>query len=352
MAPISIHDTSKSLLDASPSSPEFIIKKPHDESRLRPKQWQRDVTSSPAATMSASSSAANRRIIRTYSKRNASALAEPPAKRQRSESAAPMTDPTPPPPPAPAVVVPKKMAGAGQLAIDSYFSSANSSANSWARASKPSSDVARLSSGSVSDEAAPSPPSSPPMRKWTSPRRLKIRPSLTPISAEEDNKKKAVSEDEDEGSRRGALDSFFKPRIANAESKEETTSQATRRASRRNKDLPRDVVSSPPAQTPETATPVYNMPYSFYVNAAKAAAAAAAAPEPASTQRTAPGAKTVQTTLNISAKLPFKECRICDTVYNPLHPADVKLHQTRHAKATGEGTGSETRRTRTRQRLL
>ncbi|KAI6780232.1 uncharacterized protein J7T54_003011 [Emericellopsis cladophorae] len=40
----------------------------------------------------------------------------------------------------------------------------------------------------------------------------------------------------------------------------------------------------------------------------------------------------VQTTLDLSTKAAFSECRICDTVWNPLHPEDVKYHNRRHAK--------------------
>ncbi|TFB07367.1 hypothetical protein CCMA1212_000646 [Trichoderma ghanense] len=39
---------------------------------------------------------------------------------------------------------------------------------------------------------------------------------------------------------------------------------------------------------------------------------------------------TVQTTLNISAKAAFSECKICDTVWNPLYPDDVKFHDKAH----------------------
>ncbi|KAG9251000.1 uncharacterized protein F5Z01DRAFT_328626 [Emericellopsis atlantica] len=40
----------------------------------------------------------------------------------------------------------------------------------------------------------------------------------------------------------------------------------------------------------------------------------------------------VQTTLDLSTKAAFSECRTCDTVWNPLHPEDVKYHNRRHAK--------------------
>lgn len=39
----------------------------------------------------------------------------------------------------------------------------------------------------------------------------------------------------------------------------------------------------------------------------------------------------VQTTLNISNQAAFSECKICDTVWNPLYPDDVKYHTKRHA---------------------
>ena len=40
----------------------------------------------------------------------------------------------------------------------------------------------------------------------------------------------------------------------------------------------------------------------------------------------------VQTTLNISSKAAFEECKVCDTVWNPLYPDDVKFHTKRHAR--------------------
>ena len=40
---------------------------------------------------------------------------------------------------------------------------------------------------------------------------------------------------------------------------------------------------------------------------------------------------TVQMTLNISSQAPFSECKLCDTVWNPLYPDDVKYHSRRHA---------------------
>jgi hypothetical protein len=38
----------------------------------------------------------------------------------------------------------------------------------------------------------------------------------------------------------------------------------------------------------------------------------------------------VQTTLNISSKAPFSECSLCNIVWNPFFPDDVKFHKNRH----------------------
>lgn len=50
-------------------------------------------------------------------------------------------------------------------------------------------------------------------------------------------------------------------------------------------------------------------------------------PKPSTTK----AAATVQTTLNISSKPSFSECKVCDTVWNPLYPDDEKYHRKRHA---------------------
>ncbi|UPL01450.1 hypothetical protein LCI18_012384 [Fusarium solani-melongenae] len=44
-----------------------------------------------------------------------------------------------------------------------------------------------------------------------------------------------------------------------------------------------------------------------------------------------PKPQTVQTTLNISSQAPFSECKVCNTVWNPLYPDDVKYHTKQHA---------------------
>lgn len=40
---------------------------------------------------------------------------------------------------------------------------------------------------------------------------------------------------------------------------------------------------------------------------------------------------TVQTTLNLSSRPAFSECKVCDTVWNPLCPDDTRYHSRRHA---------------------
>ncbi|PNP81311.1 hypothetical protein FNYG_05343 [Fusarium nygamai] len=40
---------------------------------------------------------------------------------------------------------------------------------------------------------------------------------------------------------------------------------------------------------------------------------------------------TVQTTLNLSTQAAFSECKVCNTVWNPLYPDDVKFHTKQHA---------------------
>lgn len=38
-----------------------------------------------------------------------------------------------------------------------------------------------------------------------------------------------------------------------------------------------------------------------------------------------------QTTLNLSSRPAFSECKVCNTVWNPLYPDDVRYHSKRHA---------------------
>lgn len=51
----------------------------------------------------------------------------------------------------------------------------------------------------------------------------------------------------------------------------------------------------------------------------------------------------VQTTLSlaIGSSAGMRECKLCDTVYNPFHPEDVKVHSKRHAVAVREREAEE-----------
>lgn len=48
-------------------------------------------------------------------------------------------------------------------------------------------------------------------------------------------------------------------------------------------------------------------------------------------RRRCPPQQSVQTTLNISSKAAFEECKTCECLWNPLFPPDVQYHQRRHA---------------------
>lgn len=52
---------------------------------------------------------------------------------------------------------------------------------------------------------------------------------------------------------------------------------------------------------------------------------------PATKPSTSKPSATVQTTLNISARASYSECKICDTVWNPFYEYDMKYHRKRHA---------------------
>lgn len=122
------------------------------------------------------------------------------------------------------------------------------------------------------------------------------------------------------------------------------TGSAKRKAASTTKDdgdpglplTPQSQTSTPETAAPRhdatkaTSVPTYTMPYKFYLTAAESRP-----PPPAATGKRP--ARTVQTTLNLSTKQPFKECKLCDTVFNPLHAADVRLHQARHARMVGGG---------------
>ncbi|CAN8105463.1 unnamed protein product [Discula destructiva] len=58
-------------------------------------------------------------------------------------------------------------------------------------------------------------------------------------------------------------------------------------------------------------------------------------PAPKKRKRTPPKKTTVQTTLALAVgdSAGMRECKVCDTVYNPFHPEDVRVHKLRHAGA-------------------
>jgi hypothetical protein len=65
----------------------------------------------------------------------------------------------------------------------------------------------------------------------------------------------------------------------------------------------------------------------------KSTSSASSSPSPkrkSTRVKTKSSSPSVQTTLNISTQAPFSECKICDTVWNPLYPDDVKYHIKTH----------------------
>ena len=340
----------------------------------------------------------SKRVVRTYSKRDNSNstststststtpnLSERPAKRQRTESI----------PDLPALLhadsepmKPKRK----HSTIDAYFSSTSTTASSSsARGPWLSSDTV-FGSRDDRDDAEYSPPSSPPVRRWTSPRRLKFRPSLGPIAGNDEREtamkegkgKRSAERDDGEGygSRRlrlgseervedetvvavpgtsgdvglrgcdsadardeGWLGRGATQRMSPSAGHSTTLKMDTGSVKRKYADATGDdhdagLPPTPESQTspPETtaprhdatkatSVPTYTMPYKFYLTAQQSR------PSPPTTAAAAKRpARTIQTTLNLSTKQPFKECKLCDTVFNPLHATDVRLHQARHAK--------------------
>jgi hypothetical protein len=100
--------------------------------------------------------------------------------------------------------------------------------------------------------------------------------------------------------------------------------QATTKRRRRLKIRPTDAPSSPakPARPTKAPPEKENAP-----NAPEIEEGTEETPKSASAKPT----PTVQTTLNISSKPSFSECKVCDTVWNPLYPDDEKYHKKRHA---------------------
>ncbi|KAL6892825.1 hypothetical protein HDV57DRAFT_483093 [Trichoderma longibrachiatum] len=141
------------------------------------------------------------------------------------------------------------------------------------------------------------PPDSPPKRKQPSrrkPRLLKIKP-VTHDPLDE------PSEEQDET-----------PRTS-----DETTPQSSTTLNAHTK------ASKPNASS--TSTSRSTSPSSPSSSSRKTSLRSHQKPRPSK-----PPPPSVQTTLNISAKAAFSECKICDTVWNPLYPDDVKFHNKTH----------------------
>ncbi|KAJ0165590.1 hypothetical protein CTA2_10691 [Colletotrichum tanaceti] len=225
----------------------------------------------------------SRRTLRTYSKRlrlteDESGLAPLMKKRKVETEPATRTPDLPrlPPaqPPPPSSNIPKS-------SILSYFKPCRSSS------ATESSDLL-----SESDKLINTLPSSPPVpRKTKEPRRLRLRPS-TPIYPSSDTTEDATDDNEEHrnidrpGLRKGL--------------------RSRTRSTREHRDTA-NVDGLGDEGEPKSA------------------------PVPINPQIRPKPVATVQTTINLSSKPTFMECKTCRIVYNPLHPADVKYHSQRHA---------------------
>ncbi|KAH8124266.1 hypothetical protein ACSS6W_002469 [Trichoderma asperelloides] len=90
----------------------------------------------------------------------------------------------------------------------------------------------------------------------------------------------------------------------------------------------------PPLKSTISNTPV-NTPEATSSNKDTTASSSSSSPSPTEKPTTTkpkkkPSSPSIQTTLNISAQAAFSECKICNTVWNPLYPDDVKYHTKTH----------------------
>ncbi|WYZ43267.1 hypothetical protein EsH8_VI_000966 [Colletotrichum jinshuiense] len=244
----------------------------------------RETQLSPTQRETSRPTSDKRRALRTYSKRSRIAeddsgsglLKKRKVVTDHSSSTRPSDPLRIPPahPTPPSSNIPKS-------SILSYFKPCRSS--SATESSDPLSD---------SEKLVHTPPSSPPVfKKIKEPRRLRLRLS-TPILLPSDKVENAKDENEEghdtneQGARR-----VLRPRrgvkglqmVDNHEANEQKTDTETSHI----------VPKRPPLRSKPVAT--------------------------------------VQTTINISSKPTFMECKTCRIVYNPLHPNDVKYHSQRHA---------------------
>ncbi|KAK1994899.1 hypothetical protein LX36DRAFT_189402 [Colletotrichum falcatum] len=229
-----------------------------------------------------------RRTLRTYSKRlrpTEDNDASGPLKKCKFN-----TEPTAPTPDLPRLhpAQPTQPSNIPKSSILSYFKPCRSS--SATESSDSLSDSEKL------DKLINTPPSSPPVfRKIKEPRRLRLRPS-TPILPSSDTVED--TKDGDDGSedidptRTGRVLRSLRTRSGKALEQEATISKLNElRNGEKSKAIS---VSEKPLR------------------------------------RSKPVAS-IQTTINLSSKPAFMECKICRILYNPLHPPDVKYHSQRHA---------------------
>ncbi|KAK2044003.1 hypothetical protein LZ31DRAFT_307675 [Colletotrichum somersetense] len=227
-----------------------------------------------------------RRTLRTYSKRSRPAEDDDTGSgllKKRRVTAEPATRTPdlprlhPPQPAQPSSNIPKS-------SILSYFKPCRSS--SATESSDPLSDSEKLIN---------TPPSSPPVfRKIKEPRRLRLRPS-TPILPSSDT----VEDAKDGHDGGGDVDAMRTGRVLR--SSRARTEKELKEATNSKLNELRDDENTKAAVVPKKP-PALSKP-----------------------------AATVQTTINLSSKPAFMECKICRILYNPLHPPDVKYHSQRHA---------------------
>ncbi|KAK1976311.1 hypothetical protein LZ30DRAFT_311563 [Colletotrichum cereale] len=151
---------------------------------------------------------------------------------------------------------------------------------------------------SDSEKLINTPPSSPPVfRKIKEPRRLRLRPS-TPILPSSDTVEDAKDDDAPCGDS-DAPNTGRVLRSSRTRSGKELREATSNNSSKLNelRDDEETETTAAPKKPPARSKPV----------------------------------ATVQTTINLSSKPAFMECKICRIVYNPLHPPDVKYHSQRHA---------------------
>ena len=248
--------------------------------------------------------------IRTYGKRQTTSApdttttrGEPPAKRLKSTHGEPIPDTTrddvagrPSEPAASTGAEPSTAAERREPETSTAKPAKGSILNYFKRKPPPQTRIPLTVQSDPCPELS-SPPSSPP--RVASPRRrpprlLRIRPVALPDIGTDGHEE----EEEHEGVKNND----------SAENKESKDAPRSRGRAKRlllsntdkNIDTPPQNTNDPPKQQPETRSRPKQAP-------------------------------TLQTILNLSSRPAFSECKICNTVWNPLYPDDIKYHSKRHA---------------------